>query len=123
MDKSRKWTDSRKWAVMIVAAAMAFLVAAALGWWPLALAVLMISGRMLASIGMLCFIAWATNRKVFAATSNTGAERASGRPRFKCSDGKPATARATATAAQQPTANGCLTFKFTGVRRNGATTT
>jgi len=36
-------------------------VAAALGWWPEALAVLMISGRMMASIGMLCFIAWATN--------------------------------------------------------------
>jgi hypothetical protein len=30
-------------------------------WWPVALVVLTISGRMMASIGMLCFIAWATD--------------------------------------------------------------
>jgi hypothetical protein len=62
MSKSQKWTDSRKWGVIIVAAAaLTFVVAAVLGWWPVAVAVLMISGRMMASIGMLCFIAWATN--------------------------------------------------------------
>lgn len=62
MSKSQKWTDSRKWAAIVVAAALVFVVAAALGWWRVALAEVMISARMLAAIGMMWFISWATNR-------------------------------------------------------------
>jgi hypothetical protein len=61
MSKSQKWTDSRKWGVIIVAAALTFVVAAAFGWWSVTLAEVMISARMLAAIGMLWFISWATN--------------------------------------------------------------
>jgi hypothetical protein len=61
MTKSQKWTDSRRWGVIIVAAAMAFVVAAALGLWPVALAVLLFSARMMGGIGALCLIAWARN--------------------------------------------------------------
>jgi hypothetical protein len=61
MTDNGKRTDSRKWGVIIVTVALTFVVSAALGWWSVALAVLFFSGRMVVSIGMLCFIAWATN--------------------------------------------------------------
>jgi len=58
MTDNGKWTDSRKWGVIIVGAAMTFLLAAAFGLWPVALAVLFISARMMGGIGVLCLVAW-----------------------------------------------------------------
>jgi hypothetical protein len=61
MSKGQKWSDSRKWGVIIVAAALTFVLAAVLGWWQVAMAVLFFSVRMMGGIGVLYLIAWVRN--------------------------------------------------------------
>ncbi|MGA7055194.1 MAG: hypothetical protein WBZ37_28805 [Mycobacterium sp.] len=54
-------TDSRKWGILIVFGAIAFLFTAFFGLLPAVFAVLYISVRMIFSIGLLYVTAWAKN--------------------------------------------------------------